>query len=444
MIRQERGLFELYGSDPERADALVFGRRTGPSRRGFLRGAGLAATAAAVGGPVIFAGRMPAGLIPAALAQGMDPAPPFLLEGKARDLIVLQDRPLNAETPIHLLDPDVTPTEVMFIRNNGQIPEPVADPKVWTVTVDGEVNTPLQFTLGELESRFTPVTLRLQLECGGNGRSFFVPETRGNQWGHGAVHQAEWTGVRLKDVLETAGLKPTAVYTGHYGADPHLSGDSSQQALSRGIPIAKAMEEHTIIALRVNGQPIPQVHGAPARLIAPGWPGSTSQKWLTRIWARDRVHDGQGMKGTSYRLTRFPVVPGSKVDEKDTVIMESMPVRSIITSPAHGTELPADIRRIDLRGHAWAGEKSVRAVDVSIDYGATWHKAELDSPKNRYAWQNWRASVGLPTHGYYELWVRATDSDGTMQPAVAGNWNPQGYGGNPMHRVAVLVPAKGA
>jgi sulfite oxidase len=132
------------------------------------------------------------------------------------------------------------------------------------------------------------------------------------------------------------------------------------------------------------------------------------------------------------------------VDEKDTVIMESMPVRSIITSPAHGTELPADIRRIDLRGHAWAGEKSVRAVDVSIDYGATWHKAELDPPKNRYAWQNWRAAVSLPTHGYYELWVRATDSDGTMQPAVAGNWNPQGYGGNPMHRVAVLVPAKGA
>jgi sulfite oxidase len=444
MIRKERGLFELYDNDPERADALVFGRRTGPSRRGFLRGAGLAAIAAAVGGSVIFASRMPAGLIPAALAQDKGPAPPFLFEGKVRDLIVLQDRPLNAETPIHLLDPDVTPTEVMFIRNNGQIPEPVADPKAWTVTIDGEVNAPLRLTLGELESRFTPVTLRLQLECGGNGRSFFVPETRGNQWGHGAVHQAEWTGVRLRDVLEAAGLRPTAVYTGHYGADPHLSGDPSKQALSRGIPIAKAMEEHTIIALRVNGQPIPQVHGAPARLVAPGWPGSVSQKWLTRIWIRDRVHDGQGMTGTSYRLTRFPVVPGSTVDEKDTVIMESMPVRSIITSPAHGTELPADTRRIDLRGHAWAGERSVRAVDISIDYGATWHKTELDPPKNKYAWQNWRATVGLPTHGYYELWVRATDSDGTMQPAVAGNWNPQGYGGNPMHRIAVLVPAKGA
>jgi len=441
MGRKERGFFELYDNDPERADAVVFGRRTGPSRRGFLGGAGLAALAAAVGGPIVFAGRMPGGLIPAALAQGTGEAKPFAFEGKAKDLIVLQDRPLNVETPIHLLDPDVTPTDVMFIRNNGQVPEPPADPKAWAITVDGEVNTPLTLTVGELESRFRPVTLRLQLECGGNGRSFFVPETRGNQWGHGAVHQGEWTGVRLKDVLEAAGLKPGAVYTGHFGADPHLSGDPSKQALSRGIPIAKAMEEHTIIALRLNGQPIPQVHGAPARLIAPGWPGSTSQKWLTRVWVRDRIHDGQGMGGNSYRLTKYPVVPGSKVEEKDTMIMESMPVRALITNPAHGTQLAANTRRIDLRGHAWAGEKTVRAVDVSYDYGATWHKAELDAPKNKYAWQNWRASLELPVHGYYELWARATDSDGVMQPAVAGNWNPQGYGGNPMHRVAVLVPA---
>lgn len=441
MIRKERGFFELYGEDPERADALVFGRRAGPSRRGFLGGAGLAAMAAAVGGPIVFAGRMPGGLIPAALAEGKGDAKPFAFEGKSKDLMVLQDRPLNVETPIHLLDPDVTPTDVMFIRNNGQIPEPAADPKAWAITIDGEVNTPLKLTVGELESRFRPVTLRLQVECGGNGRSFFTPETRGNQWGHGAVHQAEWTGVRLKDVLEAAGLKPSAVYTGNFGADPHLSGDTTKQALSRGIPIAKAMEEHTIIALRLNGQPIPQVHGAPARLIAPGWPGSTSQKWLTRLWIRDRVHDGQGMGGTSYRVAKHPMVPGGKLEEKDTLILESMPVRAVVTNPAHGTELPAGTRRLDLRGHAWAGEKSVRAVDVSLDYGATWHKAAVDAPKNKYAWQNWRASVELPSHGYYEVWARATDSDGIMQPAVAGQWNPQGYGGNPMHRVAVLVPA---
>jgi DMSO/TMAO reductase YedYZ molybdopterin-dependent catalytic subunit len=440
--KKERGFHELYDDDPERADAEIFGRRTGPSRRGFLGGAGLAAMTAAVGGSIAFADRMPFGLVPAALAQAAGSGPqPFSFEGKSKDLIVLQDRPLNVETPIHLLDPEITPAENMFIRNNGQIPDQAPDPKAWKVTIDGEVNTPLTLTVGELEQRFQPVTYRLQMECGGNGRSFFSPETRGNQWGHGAVHQGEWTGVRLGDVLKAAGAKPGAVYTGHYGADPHLSGDLGKQSISRGIPIAKAMDEHTIIALRLNGQPIPNIHGAPARLIAPGWPGSTSSKWLTRVWVRDRVHDGQGMMGHSYRLTRYPVVPGAEVREEDTVIMESMPVRSIITSIAHGTELPAGTRSVDLRGHAWAGERSVRAVDVTADYGASWQRAELEQPRNRYAWQTWRTQVRLPQRGYYELWVRATDSDGKLQPHTAGNWNPQGYYANPFHRVAVLVPA---
>ena len=440
--RKERGFHELYADNSDRADAVIFGRRTDATRRGFLGGAGLAGMAAAVGGPIAFSKLMPSGLVPVALAQEMGSgSQPFSFEGKSKDLIVLQDRPLNVETPIHLLDPEVTPVENMFIRNNGQIPEPAGNPGSWRITVDGEVNTPLTLAVGELEQRFQPVTYRLQMECGGNGRSFFTPETRGNQWGHGAVHQAEWTGVRLADVLRAAGVKPSAVYTGHFGADPHLSGDTGKQAISRGIPIAKAMDEHTIIALRLNGQPIPNIHGAPARLIAPGWPASTSSKWLTRVWVRDRVHDGQGMTGHSYRLTRYPIVPGSDVSPEDTVILESMPVRSIITSPAHGTELPAGTRELDLRGHAWAGEKSVRAVEVSIDYGASWEPTDLDQPEDRFAWQTWRARVPLPQRGYYEVWARATDSDGRMQPHTAGNWNPQGYGANPFHRIAVLVPA---
>jgi hypothetical protein len=133
------------------------------------------------------------------------------------------------------------------------------------------------------------------------------------------------------------------------------------------------------------------------------------------------------------------VVPGSSIKEEDTEIMRSMPVRSIITSPANGAKLDAGTRELALRGHAWAGERSVKAVHVSIDYGASWIKAELDQPKNKYAWQNWRAKAKLPSKGYYEAWVRATDSRGRMQPHVAGNWNPQGYGANPLHRVAVLA-----
>ncbi|MBW8270295.1 sulfite oxidase [Caldovatus aquaticus] len=436
--RPERGLLELYRDDPERADALVWGRR------GALRGAALAAMGAAVGAAIPFARRMPPGLVPAALAQpaasGSGGQPNLLrMEGKA-PLVILGERPLVAETPEHMLDDEVTPADKFFIRNNGQIPEPFAgDPKSWTLRIEGEVNTPLALTLGEIEQRFPLVTRRLQMECGGNGRGFFSPETRGNQWGNGAISCAEWTGVRLRDLLQAAGLKESARFTGHYGADPHLSGDPNRPAISRGMRIEKALDEDTLVALRMNGQPIPHVHGAPVRLIVPGWPGSLSQKWLTRILIRATPHDGPGMGGTSYRVPVRPIVPGSRNDGRDFVDLESMPVRSILTNVAHGTRLPAGTRGLDVRGFAWAGDKTVRAVHLSVDYGATWQEARVAEPANRHAWQRWSGRVALPTDGYYEIWYRATDSDGRMQPHVAGNWNPQGYGANPISRIAVLV-----
>jgi DMSO/TMAO reductase YedYZ molybdopterin-dependent catalytic subunit len=439
--KSERGLFELYANDPERADAIAFGRRSSVGRRGFLQGAGLTAMSVAVGGMIPFVDRLPAGFIPAAFAQGAASGPkPLKMAGKA-EIMVIQERPLNAETPEHMLDDDVTPNAKYFIRNNGLPPDPPSDPRAWKVTIDGEVNNKLDLTVGELERRFPMVSLKLQLECGGNGRSFFSPETRGNQWGNGAAGCAEWTGVRLRDVLQAAGLKPSAVYTGQYGGDTHLSGNPNQPSISRGMRIAKAMDEHTLIAVRMNGEQIPNIHGGPVRLVVPGWAGSLSQKWLTRIWIRDKEHDGSGMGGFSYRTMRTPIVPGGKADEKNTVILESMPVRSIISSPANGSELPAGTRQLSLRGAAWAGDKAVRSVDISLDFGASWQPTRLGTPANKFAWQRWTATAMLPAAGYYEIWARATDSDGRMQPHIAGGWNPQGYGGNPFHRVAVLVPA---
>jgi DMSO/TMAO reductase YedYZ molybdopterin-dependent catalytic subunit len=435
--KPERSVHELYRDDPERADALVWGRR------GALHGASLAAVGAAVGAAIPNAAHLPPGTLPALLARpatAQAGATPVLrFEGKA-PLILLGERPLVAETPEHLLDEPVTSFANMFIRNNGQLPEPVAgDPRAWRVTFDGEVNTPLTLTVGELESRFPIVTRQLQMECGGNGRSFFQPQARGNQWGNGAISNAEWTGVRLRDVLNAAGLRPSAVFTAHFGADPHLSGDTARQASNRGMRIEKAMEEDTLIAFRMNGQPIPHIHGAPVRLVTPGWPGSLSQKWLTRVWIRDRVHDGAGMGGTSYRVPRTPIVPGSNNTGADFVEQESMPVRSILSSHAHGSRLPAGTRALDLRGAAWAGDLSVRAVHVSTDFGATWQEMRLAAPANRHAWQRWEGRVSLPSDGYFEVWYRATDSEGRMQPHAAANWNPQGYNANPVSRAAVLV-----
>lgn len=401
------------------------------SRRNLLKGVGIATVGASLA---------PAGV---ALAQGTPAAPtaakgPKLLEmeGKAK-LIVLGDKPLNAETPAEMTDDDVTPIDKFFIRNNGLVPDAPADAKAWKIKIDGEVEKPMEITLGDLMSRFPNVSYKMMLECGGNGRSFFSPEARGNQWTNGGAGCAEWTGVRLADVLKAAGVKPSAVYTGHYGADPHLSGDTTKPSISRGVPIAKAMEPHTLIVFKMNGKDLPLIHGGPVRLIVPGWAGSTSTKWLTRIWVRDKEHDGPGMGGFSYRLAKTPIVPGSKGDPKDTVILESMPVRAVISFPADGAKLAS--RKLDLRGHAWAGENEVKTVDISTDYGVTWKPAKVDAPPNKYAWQRFTASVDLPSAGYFEVWAKATDSKGVTQPFVAGNWNPQGYGGNPINRIRVLV-----
>src|SRR5215468_3668257 len=218
-MRIERTLRELYHRDPERADAVVFGRRAGPSRRGFLRGISLSAMGAAVGGPIVFAATMPAGLIPAALAQAAKRTRRLQLPGKDPNLILLSERPLVAETPEALLDDDTTPTTRFFIRNNGDPPEVTRQPDAWRITIDGEVNKPLELTLGELKARTRAVTRRVLLECAGNGRSFFVPRTQGEPWANGGAGCAEWTGARVADVIRAAGPKPSASFSAHYGAD---------------------------------------------------------------------------------------------------------------------------------------------------------------------------------------------------------------------------------
>ena len=403
------------------------------SRRNVLKGVGMAT--------VVGASLPPLG---AALAQGTAPAAapkgPKLLEmdGKAK-LAVLGDKPLVAETQAELMDDSVTPTDKLFVRNNGQVPDVTGDPKAWKIKIDGEVNTPLELSVGDLMSRFPNVTYQLMLECGGNGRSFFTPEARGNQWTNGGAGCPQWTGVRLADVLKAAGLKSSAIYTGHYGADPTLAGETNKPTISRGMPIAKAMEEHTLIAFKLNGKDLPLIHGAPVRLVVPGWAASSSTKWLNRIWIRDKIHDGPGMGGFSYRLTKTPIVPGTKGDEKDTVILEAMPVRSVITFPADGTRLAAGTEKLDLRGQAWSGEADIKTVDISTDYGVSWKPAKVDPAPNKYAWQRFTAAVDLPSAGYYEVWAKATDAKGVTQPFVAGNWNPQGYGANPINRIRVLV-----
>lgn len=434
--KQERGLRELYDDDPERADAIVFGRKTEDGRRGFLKSAGLGAMAAAVGGAIPFARNLPGGIIPAAMAQEM-----AMIDGKG-PITILGDRPLNAETPAHLLDDAVTPNNLHFVRNNGLVPDMATnmDANAWSLTIDGEVSNPMTLALGDLKSRFETVTAQLQVECGGNGRASFNPPAGGNQWTIGAIGCAEYTGVRMRDVLNAAGLKDSAIYTGYYGNDVHLSGDTTKDVISRGAPIWKMMDPNTILAFEMNGEPLPALHGYPVRIVCPGWPGSTSGKWVRRIWVRDQVHDGAKMTGTSYRTPVYGVEPGAEIPDEDWAIIQSMPVKSIISFPEDGASLPVGERTVEVRGHAWAGDNDVKSLEISIDFGATWTAAELDPPANPYAWQNWRTHVRFPTKGYYEVWARATDETGVGQP-FGIKWNAKGYLNNEMHRVAVHVAA---
>lgn len=351
-------------------------------------------------------------------------------------LKVLNDKPVNAETPPHLLDDEVTPLGKLFVRNNGLVPDlAYGDAAGWTLTIDGEVRKPLVLTLDDLK-KFKQYTYHLVLECAGNGRAGFYPPATGNQWTYGGVGCPLWTGVRLKDVLAKAGVKPSAVYIGYYGHDVHLSQDPEKIVISRGVPIAKALDEYTLIALEMNGKPLPPTHGFPARLVCPGYPASTSGKWLKRITVRDKVHDGVKMTGHAYRLPKNPVKPGTTVPESDMVIIEGMPVKSLVSFPQSGT---AAKRAFECRGFAWAGKKPVAAVHVSYDFGQTWVKTKLSAPRNAFGWQRWQAKFNFPTTGYYELWVRATDATGRMQPMVVPGWNPEGYLNNAMARIAVNV-----
>lgn len=430
-------LNQLYSGNPQQADRLLWGRESNPvSRRGFLNGAGLAAMSGALGMAIPFSRFMPSGLIPAALAaEGAADA----IAGK-EGLIVLNDRPLNAETPAHLLADSVTPNRYMFVRNNG-LPPTGADASNWTLEIDGEsVQRSLSFTIDELRQRFETVSLQLQLECGGNGRSEFVPAASGNQWTTGAVGCPEFTGVRLRDVLNYCGIDADAVYVGYYGADTHLSGDPDRDPISRGIPIAKAMERESLIAWEMNGEPIPLQNGFPLRLVCGGWPGSVSGKWLRRLVVRNKVHDGEKMAAPSYSVPALPVAPGSHVPNEDMRIIESMPVKSLVTFPQSGVSTALG-ERLSVRGQAWAGDNQVSGVFISVDFGTTWLPTALQSPANRLAWQQWETWVQFPEPGYYEIWARAMDDEGRSQPMVVPGWNPRGYLNNACHRVAVQVTA---
>ncbi|MFT4986905.1 MAG: sulfite oxidase [Flavobacteriales bacterium] len=369
------------------------------------------------------------------VSQDIDPLEAF---SKNKEMIILNDKPWNIESQPHILDDRITPASSMFVRNNGLIPEDI-DASTWTLTIDGEsVVQEKTYTLADLKSKFEHHTYQLTLECGGNGRKEFDPPAKGNQWNLGAVNCGEWTGIRLRDVLEDAGIKSDAVYIGYHAIDKHLSGNPDKEAISRGCPMSKALEDETLLAFKLNGEDIPLIHGYPLRLVVGGWPASVSGKWVNRISIRNKVHDGAKMMGMAYRVPCNPLAPGEKVDDEDMCIIESMPVKSLITYPKTGLIMDEG-KSLQIRGHAWAGDFEVIRMEYSIDFGASWEMCDIEAPVNRLAWQHFTAELNFPEVGYYEIWARATDSNNFSQPMVLPGWNPKGYLNNACHRIAIKV-----
>ncbi|HYC44210.1 MAG TPA: sulfite oxidase [Burkholderiales bacterium] len=344
------------------------------------------------------------------------------------------ERPLTASVTAEYLGDDVTPTHRHFVRNNLLTPD--FDEATHKVEIAGLVDKPMTLTVAELRSRFPAVTTQAMLECAGSGRTGYTPRPRGTPWPTtGGMSCSQWTGARLADVLRAAGVRADAVHVAFTGAD--FGALPTIPKVARSVPIAKAMEQHTLIAYGMNGGAIPKIHGHPMRVVVPSWAGSASIKWIGRIEVLPAPLKGPYMDA-SYRIPREPVEPGSKMPP-DALMTEAWPVKSIITHPAPGAQVSRG-KPMLIAGKAWAGEHDIARVELSFDEGRTWRNAQLNPAGDKYAWRTFSFAYTPARGGYTTVLARATDDAGNTQPLVAA-WNPLGYFWNGWHRVGFTVTA---
>jgi len=338
--------------------------------------------------------------------------------------------PQNLATPTGYFERLITPTEAFFVRSH--FGAPALDAKR-TLDVGGLVKSPLTLGVDELKAQFKETTITAVLQCAGNGRALHKPRVPGIQWVHGAMGQATFTGVRLKDVLEKAGAQPDGAHVRFAGADGPPK--PTVPAFVRSIPLARALDPSTIIAWGMNGQPLTLAHGAPLRLIVPGWAGDHWMKWLVSIRVQKEEAEGFFMQ-TAYRMPTEKVEPGAAVPPEKMKPAHAFPIKSIIGSPVDGTKGKVGVQKI--AGVAFSGEAPVKQVEVSIDGGTTWTKAKLEGEPGVGRWQVFRADVEVKTAGQVKAVARASDTKGNAQPKDAV-WNPSGYCWNAWHEVTWTV-----
>lgn len=349
-----------------------------------------------------------------------------------RDMIVRSARPEDLEMPLSGFADYITPIEHFFVRTH--VYTPTVNVNEWRLKVEGEVGTPLTLTMEDLKA-MRSVELISVVECAGNGRGFYEPSVSGLQWGHGAVGNGRWRGVRLADVLKRAGIKDSAAEILFEGADVPIG---TMPDFQRSIPVKKALDGNTMLAYEMNGETLPVKHGFPLRVVTPGWASDSWIKWLTSIRVLNKEHDGFWMK-TAYRHPGKPVAPMAAVPPEQMQPVTSLRIKSVIASPGDGAQIAAGSPTI-IRGVAWSGDTGpVTAVDVSVDGGRTWKPAVLrGDQRTQFGWRQFELNWTPPQPAYYTILARARDAAGNTQP-MDQEWNPAGYGWNVVPRVSVDV-----
>ena len=347
-------------------------------------------------------------------------------------------RPPNLETPLAYFRNPITPNNAFFVRyHHANIP--VVDPGTWSLRIAGPAaERSVKFTLAQLRQQFEMVDVTALCLCSGNRRGLFSPHVVGVQWGSGAMGNARWRGVRLKDVLQKVGLRSDALEVAFDGADGPVM--PSAPDFQKSLPVSRALDPDTLIAFEMNGERLPELHGAPARLIVPGWTATYWVKHLISIEIRNAPFDNFWMK-TAYRLPlgKFPGM-GTFVSQ-DTATsspITQIAVNSLITAPTSLTALRRG-SSARVQGLAWDSGAGLQRVEVSLDRGGSWSQAQLARDLGRYSLRAWTFTLTAPHHsGPLTVWAKATSRDGSTQPLAAVP-NPSGYHHNQIQTLDLVV-----
>ena len=366
-----------------------------------------------------------------------------LVRGKDARLIVQGADPIELETPLALLrEQSITPKSLLFVRNNQVLAgaNTLAPPDVgnWTVELAGLLNRSATITVKDLQA-MPQVEHEMVLQCSGNGRTMFseVAPAKGAQWQCGAMGNVRFRGVPLAKALEKLDVQPAADANFLTAEGKDAPAKAGEADFEHSIPLVDALAR-SILALSLNGEPLPAVHGGPVRLVTPGYYATMNVKWLTRL-RFEVTETSNHHQVRRYRTPKEPLAPGSEFtcDLTNSDANWRMRTKSVIFSPQTGEQVTAG--RIEVRGVAWNdGAARIESVDVGIDDG-TWHTARIKPSDSPYAWQPWTAMLYLP-RGEHRISARATDSLGRSQPlSAAAHWNPSGYACNAVHTVKVIA-----